>query len=152
LALEKMDAARALFAQATGWRPAASAPPAPDLLSVAARFAVVESRVLQRFQGIVATHAPSGAADARLAESLEQDVLEPWRSAQAQVHLSSRTLPPEQRATIDRLDQYMRLREQSWGLLIEGLREGNQEKVTQSQQLSQEADALAGRVWSARGN
>jgi hypothetical protein len=147
-ALEKLEAARALYRTAQGKRPAAStAEPPTSFAAEAARFALVETRVLQRYQEVLAQLQQREVTAVRAAEMIEREVLPPWRAQHQRFNDRRSLLAAEHRAANDRLLKYMGLREESWNALVEGLRQGNQEKITDSRQKSEQADAAGKQVW-----
>lgn len=147
-ALEQMDKASGIF-QVTGmedrvgrlcqWMPA--------LKRETARFAAVESRVSKRFEEAVsaAEKAPRQTAD-----TIDHEVLGPWKESLERLQQARRFLPDEDQLTIDRLIDYGRMRSESWKSLSEGLREGNQAKLFHFEHTREEADRLAEHAWQSR--
>src|SRR5262249_36962319 len=59
-----------------------------------------------------------------LADVLEREVLPPWRDSRARL-ASVKQVAPDQKQLAADLDQYMGLRQESWELLAQSIREGD---------------------------
>jgi hypothetical protein len=113
----------------------------PDNNREMERFAEMEEQVLERNSELW-EHAKQGTiSDAEFAAVIQRDILSPWIDARRSMEEFLET-PHVDRAYLTELVKYMHLREESWQLTIEALREGEPDKHQQAEEKWLAADAM----------
>ena len=92
-------------------------PPPGDVLGEFRRFATAEESAIKLFNSASAKRAQGDIDDARLAEIVRDEVLPPWRSAVERFQ-SLKNVPAESARIVAALEEYMRLRTESWEFLV----------------------------------
>jgi rhomboid protease GluP len=103
----------------------------PDIDREMQRFAEMEKRVLDTNNALVGRAQRGVISDADFAETLEHDVLPPWIETRGRTE-GLLAAPDGDRAYLPRLVEYMRCREESWQMQVEGLREQDPTKLEQA--------------------
>jgi hypothetical protein len=115
-------------------------PPAPeDVLAQMERIDRVQRDVLNVFQAALQRET---ITDQQLADIVERDVLPPWREATAKLG-SLMDCPVINKEALRKYERYMTLRQQSWELLVEGVREDDPGKLDQYRRKWEEANRVA---------
>jgi rhomboid protease GluP len=114
------------------------------------QFAAVEKKALDTFNDAVAKMQRREMTEAAFADVLERDVLPPWRAAQERLR-GFREIPAAYQAPVTALLEYMTLRQEAWDLMVQALREGNDQKWEQAAEKQQRADAVAQRMAKSGG-
>lgn len=115
-------------------------PPAPpDIIREMNRFGEVEESVLAEYNSLVTRHQQGDLDDRDLARDLDQKVLAPWREERERLAAlpEVRGVDPQR---VQRIVKYMKLREESWQLLQEGVQDQDPEKIAEHRIRSQQAD------------
>ena len=118
-----------------------SSDPPPTFHAELARIAQAERDVLNRFQAAGVEFKSGRFDDRRFAEIVERDVLPSYLAVRAELESLS-GLPDTDVNLIQRLTEYMRLRESAWGLLIEALREQDTRKLDSHKEKMDAAAAM----------
>ncbi len=149
LGLEKIDAAFDVFrrwAEADGRRlgfqvavPNLPTDEAGELL----RFAAVEDRVMTRYGRICQESKDSAVSDAQFAAAIEQDVLPGWRAGHERLRQFALQSGEVKSTPLEKMLTYMELRQQSWELLAEGLRDGRPDKIAEGKKKWAEVERMA---------
>ena len=84
-------------------------------------------------------------SDQQYVDIIEQQILPKWR-AEREAMAKLRNLPAKEANLAASLLKYMDTREESWQLLVDGVRAGNVEKIKQSTQKTREAEQLAAAI------
>jgi len=114
---------------------AAFAVPAP--VDAVMAFAAVEDKVLTRWSELVDQAQADAVGDDQLADVIEKEILPPWRAGREAFDQSGAGGPKR-----DVLLDYMRLRQEGWEMMIQGLRANDGDAVKRGQERFEEADAV----------
>jgi rhomboid protease GluP len=107
--------------------------------------AKVEEKALNLYKATLERVDRQQLSEAELATIVERDILPDWRKVTAQVS-TIRGVPRSKRPLVDKFKLYMQTRQESWELLVQAIREGDQAKAAQSQKQWRAADDLARQV------
>jgi rhomboid protease GluP len=113
-----------------------------DTNSVVQRFSAVEVPAIEQFNRLAQDLQSGSVTDEQAADTLEQQLLPPWREATGQVRDSIARVATPHQAMLRQLVEYADQRAKSWELMAEGLRTGDPETIEKSQQASRQADEL----------
>ncbi len=119
---------------------AAPSPIDEDQRAISA-FAAAEETALARWKELVGQAQSETIDDERLADAIEQDILPPWRAAREAYDRSG--AGGARRATL--LD-YMRVRQEGWEIMAQGLRAHDSDEVQRGQARFHEADELINKL------
>ena len=150
LALEKFEAAAEILAA----RPYGASPvfaAGADLRRELARFALVEQRAFDRYYVVTRQVRRREVDEQRLADALQRDVLPAWRAACERFTTAVAGLPEGEDPVVIELKRYMQLQEESWVLLGQAIREGDQEKRRRAVQKARAAAEISRRIRAADG-
>lgn len=120
--------------------------PAESAKVTAARIADDEAKAHAAWKAIRASSGPTW--DAAEVERVEREVLPPWSEARRRVEAArsgpdGRFFPPE-------LEEFFRLREESWVALIEAVRQNDAERFNEHAELFKKAEEVGELVRSGR--
>ena len=119
--------------------------PPDDFLGELQRFAKTEKEVLGRYNELHSRLEKGLMTEEVFAEGLEQDVIPSWREGQERlVHL--RGAPDWIRQYLSKLTAYMTLRQESWQLLVTGIRGHDQDLLKQAGETAARANRAATEV------
>lgn len=108
-------------------------------------FAATEEKVLDAYKSAATKFDRGEMTDAALADLVERDVLAEWRDTRSRL-AALKDLPAHQQGKVAEVIEYMRLRQEGWELLVQALREGNQEKMRQAQEKQRRAQEAVKRL------
>jgi rhomboid protease GluP len=108
-------------------------------------FEGVEKQALEKYNAAVQKAQRQELPDAAVADILEREVLPPWRAARERLS-AVQPVPPALQNHVTAVLEYMRLRQESWEVFDEALREGSQQKARQAMEKQKLADAAAQRI------
>jgi len=114
----------------------------PDWIARVREFESSQPQVLDKILALESQHAKREIDEEELAARIEESVLAPWRRMRASFDEEG-DLPDSMRTALERLRRYLALREESWELLVEALRERDFSKRARSWAKRMEADRLA---------
>ncbi len=120
-----------------------------DLRSEIARLALVETRVIPKFEASLADLENQKRSDAEFADFVETDILAPWRRAEQRFSAKLPQLSPQEQPVGRQVEQYLHHRSRSWQLTIERFREGDEAKASQSQEELERAEELGKQLWGS---
>jgi hypothetical protein len=106
-----------------------------------------EERVGRIYNDAVRQGQQHQMSDGRFLQTLEQDVLPPWRAALQRLG-QVKGLSGEEQRLVDQYRQALQLQEESWVLLCRAIRQNDRGLAQQAQQKAQQSEAL-GRQFSA---
>lgn len=109
------------------------------------RFSHVEDKSLKRYQDAFNDVRANRLANAEFSRIIEEEILPPWKDCRQRLEKISELRPKLEefrRKTID----YLRLREEGWGLLVVAIRENDGAMMNRADQKFRAADDLAGRM------
>jgi rhomboid protease GluP len=112
-----------------------------DIMAEQVRMAAVQKKASDVYHEAALRHQNGNLSDVEFAEIVERDVLPPWRDAHAVLLRvkNERGVDQERVAT---LAEAMKLREESWQSLVEGLRSQDQSKFQTHRDKWEAADSL----------
>ncbi|HXP43716.1 MAG TPA: rhomboid family intramembrane serine protease [Candidatus Acidoferrales bacterium] len=116
-----------------------------DLMAEIKSMSVVEDKSLALFNSSLGKWKSDQLTDQQFLNIVEQEVLPPWRTERNSLARLNR-LSKEQTQLASSLVQYMGAREDSWSLLVDGVRTGNMEKIKRSGEKNREADKLVDKL------
>ncbi len=119
---------------------AAPAPVDKDRAAIEA-FAAVEAKALARWNELVDQIQAEAVTEDQVADAIEQDILSPWRAARDAFEQSGAGGPLR-----EPMLEYIRLRQEGWRMIAEGMRAKDAELVQRGQARLQEAEAAAGKL------
>ena len=111
----------------------------PDFIAEMRHFADVEHQVIQTNNRLAERLNEGTLSGHEFADLLEEDVLIPWTELRKRTDLLSQS-PHVDHEYLTRLLEYTELREQSWRLRIEGIRENDWQKIERANQASDAAE------------
>jgi Zn-dependent protease with chaperone function len=120
----------------------------PDLSSRPSRLAVLqdvsrrEAAITQGYNHAVLGHQQGRMDDARFLQTMEREVLTPWRSARQRLAQTT-GLPKQEQRIVDQYQKALQVQEESWVLLCRAAREQNREAMRQGVQKGNEAEELS---------
>jgi hypothetical protein len=114
----------------------------PDTAEELKRVAETEREILGRYTALIDPANDGDLGRLRLADSIADEVLPPWSEARKQV-TALLDAPTVDRAALTEYANYLRLREESWQLLIQGIRESDRAKLDRHHEKWLEADRIA---------
>jgi len=103
--------------------------PPGDLWKAIGELRKAEEAIISRFNETLEKVRTGRTPDAELVDLLDRELLPRWRAARERFE----SLPapaPAQAPPFNRLKRYLELRQESWELLVEGVRRNDPEKVT----------------------
>ncbi len=112
-----------------------------DIMAEQDRMQAVQKQASNVYHEAAERHRNGDLSDVELAEIVERQVLPPWREARESLRRveHERSVDPER---VARLVESMRLREESWQSLIDGLRDQDESKFKTHREKWEAADAL----------
>jgi rhomboid protease GluP len=116
--------------------------PPPDIGQEVRQFAEMEKRAIQTSSALADKAQRGLINDADLAEQLDRDVLPPWIESRKRIE-KLLDAPYGNHAYLSRLVTYMRCREESWQMEVQGLREQNLATLKQAGDRWTAADKMA---------
>jgi rhomboid protease GluP len=116
-----------------------------DFLGEFRRLAVTEDNSLALFNSSADKWKARQLSDQQFTDTIEQQILPQWR-AERDAMAKLQNLPANQANITASVLKYMDARQESWQLLVDGVRTRDAEKIKQSTQKSHEADQLAAAV------
>ena len=122
----------------------------PDVLGAMEEFVRLEEQSLATTRSAFERSERGEITDAEVAEIIARDVLPPWRNALAQFRSMDR-LPPDRREVIEALMRYMQARQESWELLVDGIRENDPAQIRRWEKRWSEANQMAEEVSKKHG-
>jgi len=114
----------------------------PDVHSALQRFGEMEQRILDKYNDLVRSAQQGTISDDEFADAVQRDVLPQWRKSLRQIELLAET-PHVDRARFARLVEYMKTREESWSLRVQGIRQQDASKIDRADERSLDADEIA---------
>jgi rhomboid protease GluP len=117
----------------------------PDIGLELHRFTEVEKRVIETANSQLERLRRGVISETEFVETLERDVLPPWIETRHRIE-KLLDLSYGNKVFLAKLVAYMRCREESWQLLVEGSREQDLDKIERASQKGAEADTLAGNL------
>lgn len=123
-------------------------PAAPDIQQELTKFSELEKRALDKFEVLLDRSHRGVISEAGLAEGLEREVLPLWVEARKHVDVlaGARNADP---AYLSSVAEYARLRQESWQLQIEGLRQQDPSKLQQANEKSTAAAEVVKKLASS---
>ena len=112
-----------------------------------ARLAVVESRVLARYEAAATAAEEGRLSDSEFADLVEKDVLTPYRNVEQRFSTQLKRLRAEEQPIGRMVQQYMEHQARCWQLWIESIREEDPAKALQSHEEQERANELSKKVW-----
>lgn len=116
-----------------------------DFLGEFSRLADTETTSLALFNSSADKWKARQLSDQQFTDIIEQQILPSWK-AERDAIAKLQNLPADQAKLTASLLKYMDARQESWQLLVDGVRRGNVEKIKQATQKSHEADQLAATI------
>jgi len=116
--------------------------PPPDAEQALQRFSEIEKRILNRENALVAQLQHGDISESDFADRLEREVLAPWTDAHASMKPLFKALPMDGKFW-KKLDDYMKLREESLKLQIDAIRQNDDKKLEESNAKNKAANELA---------
>jgi rhomboid protease GluP len=110
-------------------------------------FAEMEQRAIDINNDLARRSQRGEVSDADFARTVEREILPLWIEARKKIE-GLLDVPYADRAYLSRLVEYMRCREESWQLRVEGIREQDAAKIEQANQKGAAADEMASRLAS----
>jgi rhomboid protease GluP len=117
----------------------------PDIDGELQRLGEMEQRAIEINNDLVRRSQRGEVSDADFARTLEREVLPLWIGARKDIE-KLLNVPYADRAFLSRLVEYMRCREESWQMQVEGLREQDAAKIEQANQKWAAAEEMAQRL------
>lgn len=134
-----------LAALLLAWRAAPDAP--PDLRGRLAQFDAVQRTALNAYNEAVRKYQADQLSEDEFARVIDTEILPPWRTVREQFdQLELQRLPAGARPAVEKLRQYLRLREQAWSALVSGLTQNDPRRLDEAQQKNAAADRLGEEV------
>jgi hypothetical protein len=126
-----------------------SALPKPDdLPGEIKRMSQMEDKALALYNSSIDKWKADQLTDLHFTRIVEQQVLPPWRAERRSLAKMKR-LSGEQAPLASSLIQYMQAREDSWDLLVDGVRTNDAGKMQKANEKGRQADSLADRLGAA---
>jgi hypothetical protein len=123
----------------------------PDINTEMQRLSLVENEIYDTFNGDQELLATGVIDDVEFANRIESNVLPAWIKLRENVE-SFLTLEDADKGYLEKLIRYLRSREENWQLLVQGLREKDDEKIQRAYQLSIESrEKLKDEIQSSYG-
>ncbi len=124
------------------------APAAPvDLHSRAVRFSAVEKQALDTYNDAVRRYQNGKLSEDEFARTIETQILPPWRAAREEFdQIDVQRVAAGSRDSLDKLRQYLVLREQAWEALAAGLEENDSRRLEEAKEKNEAADQLGREV------
>jgi len=116
-----------------------------DFLGEFNRLADMEEKSIDLFNSSSEKWKAHQLSDAQYADIVEKQILPKWIAERDALN-KLQQIPPGQAKLKTSLLQYMDTRQESWQLLVDGLRTSDESKITQSNVKGQTADRLAKRI------
>lgn len=110
------------------------------------RFAQVERDAIEAFNSASKKAQRNEISDSEFADQLERDALPKWRGARERL-TALKPVPTKYQGRVDKLLEYMRLREEAWEFFAQGKREGNPQKIQNGFEKQRLADEAANHVF-----
>ena len=114
----------------------------PDIEQELLHFVAMEEQAINAETALMDKAAQGKISDAEYAAALQRDVLAPWVEVRGRMEALV-DLPYADPVFLSRLVEYMRAREASWQMRMEGLRRQDRSKLDQADDMSMAADAIA---------
>jgi rhomboid protease GluP len=114
------------------------------------QFGVLESKALKLYNDGLTKVRQHQLTEVGLADLLERNVLPEWRAAYQRLSVPRR-LPPELQRDVTAILNYIRLRQESWELLVEAGRENDPDKRRQALEKNQLANEAIRQMNKADG-
>ncbi len=112
-----------------------------DVEAAIARFTPVESRAIDRFNGMIDLYKSEKITGAEAAKIVESEVLPPWRAARERFAALGH-VPAPQRKLVSQMLSYMKLRQEAWEFFAAGVRESDAEEIRQGNERSRQAEGV----------
>lgn len=125
--------------------PLMALPKPDDLMAEIKRMSDVEDKAIDLFNSSINKWKADKLTDAQFLEIMEQQVMPKWK-AERDALSKLKGLSKEQTHLAASLVKYMGAREDSWELLVDGVRTGDVGKVQKSAEKGDEADKLAQKI------
>ncbi|MCE9525216.1 MAG: rhomboid family intramembrane serine protease [Planctomycetales bacterium] len=110
------------------------------------QFAEVEKDAFESFNSASKKAQRNEISDSEFADQVERDVLPKWRNAKERL-TALKPVPPKYQRRVDKLLEYMRLRQEAWEFFAQGRREGNPQKIQDGFKKQRLADEAANDVF-----
>lgn len=105
-------------------------------------FSAMERELITAYNAAVQQCNNGQMQPAAFADMIQRDILPRWREQRARLE-RYQDLPADLAQTHAKLLRYMALRDESWDLRVEAIRDNNRSKADQADRTAREADALA---------
>lgn len=105
----------------------------------------IEKDAIDAFNSALRKAQKNELSDAGFADELERNVLPEWRAARQRL-IALQPVPVAYRKQVDRLLNYMQLRQEAWELHAEGAREKSPQKIQEAAQKQNLAQKAAERI------
>jgi rhomboid protease GluP len=115
------------------------------------RFEAVWTKSFDAYNSAVNRVQTGKLTEARFADLLERDMLPEWRDSRERL-AALKNVPLPFQSYVTELLEYMRLRQEAWELLVQGLREGNEAKLREVTEKQKLADDVAERMRRSGGH
>jgi rhomboid protease GluP len=113
-------------------------------------FQTVEKKALETYNSAVSRAQRQELNDAAFADFIDREVLPPWRDSRERL-AALKQIPAPLQSQIASILEYMRLRQEAWELVVQALREDNDDKARQAAEKQKLADAAAQRISNSGG-
>jgi rhomboid protease GluP len=110
----------------------------PDINAEMQRMSEVENQIYDKFHALQELATTGAISDIEYADRLDRDVLPAWVKLREDVE-SFLTLKYADQDYLERLVRYLRTREESWRLLVEGLQEQDKRKIQGAREMHEDA-------------
>jgi hypothetical protein len=119
-------------------------PRVEDVEAVLQRFASLDTTSLATFNSAITQFQQGKLTETALVRTLEQDVLQPWRTQRdAVLRLQNLPqLPRRQKRVVAAVVEYMTARQEGWELLQEGLQKDDARALKRAQEKQHQADKV----------
>ncbi len=117
----------------------------PDVFELLKKMVVTERTLLDRYDELISQSEQKKMSESDTAARIDRDVLTPWRELRREM-VAAENSPLVNRQIFSKLTQYLRMREESFELLVEGLRERDAGKMQRHRQQWDAADQLANQL------
>lgn len=121
-----------------------------DVQSELERFEAMETKTLAIYNDAVKKAQRGQLPDAAFADLLERDVIPEWREARSRLS-GFKHIPDSLQHHLNKVLEYLRLRQESWEVLVQALREGSQLKMQIAMEKQKQAEAAAKRIGDGAG-
>jgi Zn-dependent protease with chaperone function len=105
----------------------------------------VQERAIRLYNNAARGLTVGGVPDSRFLQTMERDVLPPWR-AQRQRLAQVKGLPAEEQRLVGQTERYFQLQEESWETLCRAVTLRDNQLAEQARQKGREADELARKI------